>query len=145
MAVEAIVLVQTEPGLVKCVCEALRGLATQTSRITDLDTVLGEFDIIIRIQAEDLDALGAFVVRDLHSIAGLARTITCAVAASGASCVSWTRPPARTRAGWRACSWRMALTGVGVGLYDALKGGLRLTRKPTSEGESQKWKANEKE
>lgn len=73
---EAYVLIQTEPG---------RRAAQVASSIRELpgvlsaDDVSGPYDVIVRVSAEDLDALGRLVLKELQGLPGVTRTLTCPI------------------------------------------------------------------
>ena len=79
--VAAFVLIEAEVSHVKSVTRAVQALKMRASRILMLDALTGPFDIIIKVEAEDLDELGRFVIECLHSITGVTRTTTCVVIA----------------------------------------------------------------
>ena len=45
--------------------------------ITAVDTVTGPFDVIVQLEAEDLDKLGKAITEDLQTLDGVQRTTTC--------------------------------------------------------------------
>jgi DNA-binding Lrp family transcriptional regulator len=75
MVTAAYVLIQTEIGKPPQVAAALRsipGLGT-------VDLVTGPYDIILRVEAEDIDAVGKLVVGAVQGVEGVVRTLTCPV------------------------------------------------------------------
>ena len=73
--VEAYVLIQTE-------------IATQTQVAAELgripgvataDILAGPYDVIVRVESADVDALGKLVVTKIQAVEGVARTLTCPV------------------------------------------------------------------
>jgi len=75
MAVAAYVLIQAEVG-------KAAGVATQMREIEGVvvaDDVTGPYDVIARVEADSIDALGRLVVTHVQSIEGLTRTLTCPV------------------------------------------------------------------
>jgi DNA-binding Lrp family transcriptional regulator len=73
--VAAYVLIQTTIGVQERV-------AGELSRIPGVDrcaVVAGPYDVVARLVADDVDALGRIVLERVHALAGVARTITCAV------------------------------------------------------------------
>ena len=74
--VEAFVLVQSDAGQAGRVTEDLRKIPG----VASVKTVTGPFDIIVRIEAEDVDLLGKLVVSALHDVDGVVRTLTCPIA-----------------------------------------------------------------
>lgn len=74
--IEAWVLVQTEPGA--RAAEASRRFR-ELAGVTSADDVSGPYDVIVRVEVEDLDALGELVVGRLQQVEGVVRTLTCPV------------------------------------------------------------------
>jgi DNA-binding Lrp family transcriptional regulator len=72
---EAYVLIQTEVGRASEVATAVAGL----DGVVVAEAVVGPYDVIIRVQAESVDALGKRVVSRIQLIVGVARTITCPI------------------------------------------------------------------
>lgn len=74
MPVHAYVLIQTDVNAAE-VATHLRGVdGIQTS-----DDVSGPYDVIARVEAEDLDHLGRMVVSEIQKIEGVTRTLTCPI------------------------------------------------------------------
>jgi DNA-binding Lrp family transcriptional regulator len=77
MAVRAYVLIQTEVGMAKSVCKAIAGLEYPGAKVTSADTVTGPYDVIARLEADDLDALGSAVTEAVQRAGGVQHTVTC--------------------------------------------------------------------
>ena len=77
MSVRGYVLVETEVGRTQAVGRALRELSSKSAEVLAVDTVTGPFDVIVQLQADDLDRLGQCITADLQSIDGVQRTTTC--------------------------------------------------------------------
>jgi DNA-binding Lrp family transcriptional regulator len=75
MAVEAFILIQTEVGRAASVALAVGKIAGVTSS----DPVTGSYDVIVRTQADSLDALGQLVVSAVQQVEGITRTHTCPI------------------------------------------------------------------
>jgi len=75
MSTKAYILIETAVGKSGDVSKALRDL----SDIRTVDAVTGPYDIIAIIAASDLNAVGEVVTKQIHTIAGIARTVTCLV------------------------------------------------------------------
>jgi DNA-binding Lrp family transcriptional regulator len=75
MPVSAYVLIQTEVGKAAQVAKELAKLPGFVSA----DAVTGVYDVIVRAEADDLDALGRSVVSEVGMIDGITRTLTCTV------------------------------------------------------------------
>ncbi len=73
--VEAIVLLQTEVGKAAPVakeCESIPG-------VTLSEIVTGPYDVVIRIEAQDVDVLGKTILERTQAIDGITRTLTCPI------------------------------------------------------------------
>jgi len=73
--IEAYVLIQTEIGKPPQV-------AAELSRIPGVgtaDVLTGPYDVIVRVEAADVDALGKLVVAKIQAVEGVTRTLTCPV------------------------------------------------------------------
>lgn len=73
--VEAYVLIQTE------IAKQPR-VAAELGRIPGVgtaDVVAGPYDVIVRVEAVDVDALGNLVVAEIQTVDGVIRTLTCPV------------------------------------------------------------------
>lgn len=73
--VEAYVLIQTEVGRAAAVSDEIG----QIEGVTSAEAVVGPYDIIVRTEAADVDALGKMVVARIQSVEGITRTLTCSV------------------------------------------------------------------
>ncbi len=73
MAAKAFVLIETMVGKNREVVLALR----QLKGVNSVDTVTGSYDIIAIIEAESLSEIGDIVIKKIHPIAGISRTVTC--------------------------------------------------------------------
>ena len=73
MATKAYILIETAVGKSGDVSKALRELAD----VHTVDAVTGPYDIIAIISASDLNAVGEVVTKQIHTIGGIARTVTC--------------------------------------------------------------------
>lgn len=71
----AYVLIQTEIGKPPQVVAALRSIPGLGSA----ELVTGPYDIILRVEAEDIDSVGKLVVGEVQSLEGVVRTLTCPV------------------------------------------------------------------
>ncbi len=77
MAFRAYVLIEAEVGHAKGVGEAVQGLQHPSARVTAVDTVTGPYDVIVQMEADDLDKLGSAITEGLQRIEGVQRTTTC--------------------------------------------------------------------
>ncbi len=73
MAAKAFVLIEVAVGRTKEVAAALK----QVSGIQSVDSVTGPYDVIVVIEAKDLNEVGDLVTSKIHPIAGISRTVTC--------------------------------------------------------------------
>jgi len=75
VAVNAYILVQTEVGKAANVTK----LIGEIDGVTLAEDVTGPYDVIVRAEAKDVDALGKLVVAKVQSVEGITRTLTCPV------------------------------------------------------------------
>ncbi len=78
MNTKAYVLIETavgESGEVTTALASLPGVDT-------VDTVTGPYDIIAVVSANDLNSVGEIVTREIHTVSGIVRTVTCMVIGS---------------------------------------------------------------
>ncbi|MFC6153449.1 Lrp/AsnC family transcriptional regulator [Nocardioides yefusunii] len=75
MAVQAYVLVQTEPGRAGDVARS----ALRIEGVLTADDVTGPYDVILRTEADDVDALARLVSSRVQALPGITRTLTCPV------------------------------------------------------------------
>jgi DNA-binding Lrp family transcriptional regulator len=73
---EAYVLIQTEVGQAP---EVAREVRTLGGGVVVAEVVVGPYDVVVRVQAENVDALGKQVVSRLQLINGVVRTLTCPI------------------------------------------------------------------
>jgi DNA-binding Lrp family transcriptional regulator len=69
------VLIQTETGRATDVTQTIRG----ESGVISTETVTGPYDVIVLVEAEDIDAVGQLVLTAIQSVDGIVRTLTCPV------------------------------------------------------------------
>jgi DNA-binding Lrp family transcriptional regulator len=75
VTVQAYVLIQARAGKSTDVAGAIAGLE---GVISAADTS-GPYDVIAKVEAETLDALGEMVVSSLQLVDGVVRTLTCPI------------------------------------------------------------------
>lgn len=68
-------LVQTEQGRMAEIAERL----AQLDPVNAADVVTGPYDVIARIEADDIDAVGQLIVAHVQTVNGVTRTLTCPV------------------------------------------------------------------
>lgn len=73
--VNAYILIQTEVGKAAAVAQEI----AEIPGVTSAEDVTGPYDVIVRAEAESVDALGKLVVARVQAVAGIMRTLTCTV------------------------------------------------------------------
>ncbi|TQN30683.1 AsnC family transcriptional regulator [Haloactinospora alba] len=73
--VQAYILIQTDVGRAADVSRDIAAI----DGVTQAEDVTGPYDVIVRAQAEDVDALGRMVVARIQRLDGIARTLTCPI------------------------------------------------------------------
>ena len=66
MAIRGYVLVETEVGRTQTLGTQLRHLSSQTAGVLTVDTVTGPFDVIVQLEASDLDRLGKCITDEVQ-------------------------------------------------------------------------------
>jgi DNA-binding Lrp family transcriptional regulator len=77
MAIRGYVLIEAEVGRSKGVGEAVLALKHTDAKVVSVDTVTGPYDVIVQMEADDLDKLGNFITDGIQRIEGVQRTTTC--------------------------------------------------------------------
>jgi len=85
MAVTGWILVQTEVGKARVVADTVAALQRPGVRVMASDTVTGPHDVIVHLEAPDLDALNRAVEEALQKVPGVEHTITCVTMFHGSS------------------------------------------------------------
>ncbi|MBC7639783.1 MAG: Lrp/AsnC ligand binding domain-containing protein [Rhodoferax sp.] len=75
MDVQAYILIQTEVGRASAVAVAIAAL----DGVLQAEDVTGPYDVIARVEAENVDALGKLVIARIQDVPGITRTLTCTV------------------------------------------------------------------
>jgi len=73
MTAKAYVLIEAQVGKTKQVVEAIGRL----QGVVSVDVVTGPYDAIAIVQGETLNDIGDLVVKKVHPLAGISRTVTC--------------------------------------------------------------------
>jgi DNA-binding Lrp family transcriptional regulator len=73
--VNAYILIQTEVGKAAAVAAEIAGIPG----VTSAEDVTGPYDVIVRAEADSVDALGKLVVAKVQAVGGIMRTLTCTV------------------------------------------------------------------
>ena len=77
MTVRGYVLIEGEVGKAKSVGELVEKLQHPDAKVLAVDTVTGPFDVIVQLEAEDLDRLGNCITDGIQRVEGVQRTTTC--------------------------------------------------------------------
>ena len=77
MSVRGYVLIEAEVGKAKAVGESIAKLTHVDAKVTAVDTVTGPFDVIVQLEADDLDKLGNAITDGVQQTDGVQRTTTC--------------------------------------------------------------------
>jgi DNA-binding Lrp family transcriptional regulator len=77
VAVGAYILIQAGVGQASDVAAEVRTLPG----VSSVDAVTGPYDVIARVEADTVDALGRMVVGKVQMIDGITRTLTCPIVA----------------------------------------------------------------
>ena len=83
MSVRGYILVETEVGRTQAVGRAMRDLRSDLAKVAAVDTVTGPFDVIVQLEADDLDQLGKCITEELQAVDGVQRTTTCLAVSLG--------------------------------------------------------------
>ena len=51
----------------------------QLDSVSETSVVTGPYDVIARVVADDIDAIGKLVVSEVQTMGGVTRTLTCSV------------------------------------------------------------------
>ncbi len=77
MAFRGYILIEAEVGHAKAVADAVDAFNYPDARVISVDTVTGPFDVIVQMEADDLDKLGTAIGEGIQRIEGVQRTTTC--------------------------------------------------------------------
>ena len=66
-------MIETSPG--KNVSD-VAAVAAAVTGVTSADSVVGPYDVVANVQADDMAALGKIVTEEIQAISGVAKTIT---------------------------------------------------------------------
>ncbi|RLC69610.1 MAG: Lrp/AsnC family transcriptional regulator [Chloroflexi bacterium] len=73
MAVRAFVLIEVAVGKTKEVVTTLQ----KVEGVKSVEAVTGPYDVIAVVERPDVNAVGDLVTKNIHSVGGIARTVTC--------------------------------------------------------------------
>lgn len=71
------VLVRVDVHAAREAEKALRAMAIDGSRVLSVDTVTGPYDLIMSLEADDLDTLGRVVTEGIQAAPGVRHTTSC--------------------------------------------------------------------
>ncbi len=77
MSVRGYVLIEAEVGKAKAVGESIKAAKHKDAVVVAVDTVTGPFDVIVQLEADDLDKLGNAITDGIQRVEGVQRTTTC--------------------------------------------------------------------
>jgi DNA-binding Lrp family transcriptional regulator len=77
MAVRGYVLIETDVGKARAVGAAINDFSYPGARVVAVDTVTGPYDVVVQLEADDLDRLGNAITDAVQKVAGVQRTTTC--------------------------------------------------------------------
>jgi DNA-binding Lrp family transcriptional regulator len=75
VVVQAYILIQTEVGRAADVARAI----AEIPGVALAEDVTGPYDVIARVEAPSVDALGQLVIARIQDVKGITRTLTCTV------------------------------------------------------------------
>jgi DNA-binding Lrp family transcriptional regulator len=73
--IQAYILVETEAGKAVDVAEHIGDIVG----VTQVADVTGPYDVIVRVEAANVDDLGRLVVAQIQAVDGITRTLTCPI------------------------------------------------------------------
>jgi DNA-binding Lrp family transcriptional regulator len=73
--VEAYVLIQAQVGRAAEVADAVGKIPG----VRFADVVTGPYDVVVRVEAAEIDGLGKLIVAKVQAVVGVTRTLTCPV------------------------------------------------------------------
>ena len=73
--VAAYILVQAEVGASSDVALS----AKEIDGVAAVDAITGPYDVLVKVEADNMDELGKKIVSDIQKIPGITRTLTCPV------------------------------------------------------------------
>lgn len=72
MAVSAYIFVEVTQGKAMDICTRIAGI----KGVKEAHSVTGPYDIIARVEGDDVGMLGEFIVSEIQSVPGVLRTLT---------------------------------------------------------------------
>lgn len=80
---EAYILIETNTGSARSVMIGLEQINTSICRILSIEAVTGPYDVILKINTDELKYIGSFINDYIGTIEGIRKTITCMVTELG--------------------------------------------------------------
>ena len=77
MTVTGWILIQTGIGSARTVADGFAAYKSSGVRVLSADTVTGPHDVIVHLEADDLDLLGEAVEGAVKDLPGVQNTLTC--------------------------------------------------------------------
>ena len=77
MTVRGYVLIEGEVGKAKSVGTLVKAPSHTDAKVISVDIVTGPFDVIVQLEADDLDKLGNCITDGIQRVEGVQRTTTC--------------------------------------------------------------------
>ena len=77
MSVHGWILVQTDVGRARAVCDALAEMKAEGAKVLVADTVTGPYDVIARVEADDYEVLTNSVEAAVKDTEGVDHIVTC--------------------------------------------------------------------
>jgi DNA-binding Lrp family transcriptional regulator len=72
--VKAYILIQTEVGRSATAARVIQDIGG----VRSVEQVTGPYDVVVEVEARNVDQLASGVVTSLHQVEGVTRTLTCA-------------------------------------------------------------------
>jgi DNA-binding Lrp family transcriptional regulator len=82
--VQAYILIQTEVGRAAAVASDVAGI----EGVTRSEDVTGPYDVVVHVEAADVESLGTEVIAAVQKVPGITRTLTCPVVSAAARSTS---------------------------------------------------------
>lgn len=73
MPIKAFVLIEVGIGKTKDVTTALKKIPG----VLELEVVTGPYDVIVKIEGDDVSSVGAILNKGIHAVSGVTKTTTC--------------------------------------------------------------------
>lgn len=77
MAVKAFVLIEVAAGKSRAVVAGITAIQQERKEIQSVDSVTGPYDVIAVVEGLDVNAIGDLVNKNIQSVHGIVRTVTC--------------------------------------------------------------------